>query len=224
MVSACQRDPCNKRRLAISDSTCTTGWKKRSLTLRLQVLEELALGANAAADKSRNCPVGSSLGGQRSAFLRPIEIGSRASGRRHAELWRCQPCELSKSRFLCHRACPRCPRNRRVHSACWHLSSSTSRTHLSKQKSSMEASFSHSRGKLSLCVPYHCKGVLRLTEIVCLLVETPKIHLQRAARSQISTAVSFEGARPAGSAAVAARSADEDSAHSFADPEGLWFS
>ncbi len=43
---------------------------------------------------------------------------------------------------------------------------------------------------------------------------------QRAARSQISTAVSFEGARPASSAAVAARSADGDSAHSFADPEG----
>lgn len=46
--------------------------------------------------------------------------------------------------------------------------------------------------------------------------------VQRPARSQISTAVSCEAARPAGSTAVATRSADGESAHSFADPEGLW--
>lgn len=44
--------------------------------------------------------------------------------------------------------------------------------------------------------------------------------LQRPARSQISTAVSFEPAHPASSAANAARSG-EDSAASAAEPEGV---
>ena len=52
-------------------------------------------------------------------------------------------------------------------------------------------------------------------------VELCFASLQRAARSQISTAVSFEGARPAGSVAVAARSTGGESAHSFADHEGI---
>ena len=47
----------------------------------------------------------------------------------------------------------------------------------------------------------------------------PALCLQRPARSQISTAVSFEPAHPANSAANAARSG-EDSAASAAEPEG----
>ncbi len=46
-----------------------------------------------------------------------------------------------------------------------------------------------------------------------------RLCLQRPARSQISTAVSFEPAHPANSAANAARSG-EDSAASAAEPEG----
>jgi hypothetical protein len=44
--------------------------------------------------------------------------------------------------------------------------------------------------------------------------------LQRAARSQISTAVSFEGARAAGSAALPSRSLEEESALSAAEGDG----
>ena len=44
--------------------------------------------------------------------------------------------------------------------------------------------------------------------------------LQRAARSQISTAVSFEGARAAGSAALPSRSLEEESALSAAAADG----
>jgi hypothetical protein len=40
------------------------------------------------------------------------------------------------------------------------------------------------------------------------------------ARSQVSTAVSFEGARPAGSAALPSRSVDEESALSAAEADG----
>lgn len=45
-------------------------------------------------------------------------------------------------------------------------------------------------------------------------------NAQRAARSQVSTAVSFEGARAAGSAVQPERSVDEDSALSAAEPDG----
>lgn len=46
------------------------------------------------------------------------------------------------------------------------------------------------------------------------------LFLQRAARSQISTAVSFEGARAAGSAALPSRSLEEESALSAAEADG----
>ena len=45
-------------------------------------------------------------------------------------------------------------------------------------------------------------------------------RFQRAARSQISTAVSFEGARAAGSAALPSRSLDGESALSAAEGDG----
>lgn len=45
---------------------------------------------------------------------------------------------------------------------------------------------------------------------------------QRAARSQISTAVSFEGARAAGSAALPSRSLEEESALSAAEGDGMY--
>jgi hypothetical protein len=50
--------------------------------------------------------------------------------------------------------------------------------------------------------------------------QTPTPQQQQRARSQVSTAVSFEGARPAGSAALPSRSVDEESALSAAEADG----
>jgi hypothetical protein len=52
------------------------------------------------------------------------------------------------------------------------------------------------------------------------LLTTPSPALQRAARSQISTAVSFEGGRAAGSVALPSRSLDGESALSAAEGDG----
>jgi len=57
---------------------------------------------------------------------------------------------------------------------------------------------------------------MHLTSVDILI---PIDRMQRA-RSQVSTAVSFEGARPAGSAALPSRSVDEESALSAAEADG----
>lgn len=59
------------------------------------------------------------------------------------------------------------------------------------------------------------------SECLCAACCCADLHvLQRAARSQISTAVSFEGARAAGSAALPSRSLEEESALSAAEGDG----
>lgn len=62
-------------------------------------------------------------------------------------------------------------------------------------------------GPLPLSLPYPSEN---MPDHACMLI-------QRAARSQVSVAVSFEGARAAGSAVQPERSVDEDSAASAAD-------
>ena len=74
---------------------------------------------------------------------------------------------------------------------------------------------------VSCLSPLPLSETLRSAAYVYNVVTLPFPSTQRPARSQISTAVSFEPAseRPANSAAIAARSG-EDSALSAAEPEG----
>ncbi len=76
------------------------------------------------------------------------------------------------------------------------------------------------RGSMSCCHRSFCCPLLALSLPHNATISLYSIRYVQRARSQVSTAVSFEGARPAGSAALPSRSVDEESALSAAEADG----